>query len=98
MEPQKNQDTQTEADKKKRNRRNKAILIIMFFMLVALFLVQCQLDKIKQDELSRKQETQLEAQRRRTLDSLNQLEKMRADSLRILDSLANLNAKDSLQR
>ncbi len=99
MEPGKNTEQQTEEDKKqKRNRRNKIILILMFFMLIALFLVQCQLDKIKQEELRKQQETEQEIARKHTLDSLNQAEKRRADSLRALDSLAIINSADSLRK
>lgn len=81
---------QNEDQKKKSNRkkRNIAILILMFLLLLCLFIVQCQLDKIKQDALAKEQETALEMQRRHTLDSLRQLEQMRADSIRRADSLA----------
>ena len=88
MEQQKN---------KNRQKRNVAILVLMFLLLVTLFIVQCHLDEVKQEALAKEQETALEAQRRHSLDSLRQIEKLRADSLRAADSLAALKA-DSLKQ
>lgn len=82
--------------KKKRKRKNLIILVLMFLLLLCLFLVQCHLEKMKQDALRKQQETELEARQQHILDSLAALEKARLDSLaRIKDSLALL---DSLER
>ena len=101
-------DTNTEKDleKKKRKKKNIAILVLMFLLLLCLFIVQCHLDRIKQEALRRQQETELEARQRYILDSLRRLEQMRADSLaaleqaRIADSLRladSLRMADSLR-
>lgn len=75
-------------EKASRKKRNIVVLILMFLLLVCLFIVQCHLDQVKQEALAKEQESALEMQRRRTLDSLRQLEQMRADSIRRADSLA----------
>jgi hypothetical protein len=78
----------------------------MFLLLLCLFIVQCQLDKMKQDALREQERTELEIRQKHILDSLKLLEKMRADSLaaleaariadsiRIADSLAALDTVD----
>ena len=100
--------TDRDLDQKSRNnrkKRNYVILALMFLLLLCLFVVQCHLDRIKQDALRRQQETELEARQRYILDSLRRLEQMRADSLaaleqaRIADSLRladSLRIADSL--
>jgi len=87
-------------------KRNIAVLVLMFLLLLCLFIVQCQLDKMKQEALREQQESELEARQKHILDSLRQLEKMRADSLaaleaariadsiRVADSLAALDTTD----
>lgn len=89
---------QEEERKKKARKRNTVILILMFLLLVTLFIVQCHLDQVKQEALAKQQETELEAQRRQALDSLNRAEKMRADSLHAQDSLAAVAAADSVKK
>ena len=98
--------TEKDLEKKKRKRKNIAILVLMFLLLLCLFIVQCHLDRIKQEALRRQQETELEARQRYILDSLRRLEQMRADSLaaleqaRIADSLRladSLRMADSLR-
>ena len=88
-------------------KRNIAVLVLMFLLLLCLFIVQCQLDKMKQEALREQQESELEARQKHILDSLRQLEKMRADSLaaleaariadsiRVADSLAALDTVDN---
>lgn len=77
----------------KRKKKNIAVLVIMFLLLLCLFIVQCQLDKIKQEAQQKAQETELEARQKHILDSLRRLEQAKADSLanaeaaRIADSL-----------
>lgn len=85
--PQNNQEN-LDSQKNKRKKKNIAILVLMFLLLVCLFIAQCHLDQIKQEALAKEQETALEMQRRHTLDSLRKAEQMRADSLRMADSLA----------
>ena len=88
-------------------KRNIAVLVLMFLLLLCLFIVQCHLDKMKQEALLEQQESELEARQKHILDSLRQLEKMRADSLaaleaariadsiRVADSLAALDTVDN---
>lgn len=101
-EEKKTTDTQNKDNKRKK--KNIAVLVIMFLLLLCLFIVQCQLDKMKQEALQKQQETELEARQKYILDSLRRLEKMKADSLaeaaRIADSLAladSLRIADSLR-
>ena len=83
----------SQQQKKKRNKKNLVILILMFLLLLCLFIVQCQLDKMKQDALRKEKETELEARQKFILDSLKNLEQMKADSIakaeaeRIADSI-----------
>lgn len=88
---------QEEEKKKKARKRNTVILLLMFLLLVVLFIVQCHLDEIKQEAIAKAKETELEAQRNKTLDSLRLVEKMRADSLHAKDSLAAI-AADSVKK
>lgn len=85
-----NQENKGTESKSSRKKRNVVVLVLMFLLLVCLFIVQCHLDQMKQEALAKEQETALEMQRHRTLDSLRQLEQMRADSIRRADSLAAL--------
>ena len=97
---------QSNKNTSKSKKRNIAVLIIMFLLLLCLFIVQCQLDKMKQDALREQEKTELEIRQKHILDSLKLLEKMRADSLaaleaariadsiRIADSLAALDTVD----
>ena len=88
-----NENTQESKNASKRKKKNIAVLVIMFLLLVCLFIVQCQLDKIKQEAQQKAQETELEARQKHILDSLRRLEQAKADSLanaeaaRIADSL-----------
>ncbi|MBR4008367.1 SUMF1/EgtB/PvdO family nonheme iron enzyme [Fibrobacter sp.] len=88
-----NENTQEIKNASKRKKKNIAVLVIMFLLLVCLFIVQCQLDKIKQEAQQKAQETELEARQKHILDSLRRLEQAKADSLanaeaaRIADSL-----------
>lgn len=88
-----NENTQEIKNASKRKKKNIAVLVIMFLLLVCLFIVQCQLDKIKQEAQQKAQETELETRQKHILDSLRRLEQAKADSLanaeaaRIADSL-----------
>lgn len=88
-----NENTQESKNASKRKKKNIAVLVIMFLLLVCLFIVQCQLDKVKQEAQQKAQETELEARQKHILDSLRRLEQAKADSLanaeaaRIADSL-----------
>ena len=87
-------------EKKKRKKKNIAILVLMFLLLLCLFIVQCHLDRIKQEALRRQQETELEARQRYILDSLRRAEQMRADSLAALEQARladSLRIADSLR-
>ena len=108
MSEKENSETETNATQNKASKRKKkniAVLVIMFLLLLCLFIVQCQLDKIKQEALQKQQETELEARQKHILDSLRRIEKMKADSLadaeaaRIADSIAqadSIRAADSI--
>lgn len=74
-------------NKKSNKKRNTIILLVMFLLLVALFVVQCHLDEVKQEALAKAKETELEAQRRHKLDSILQAEKLRADSLSAIQTI-----------
>ena len=80
---------------KNKKKKNIIVLVLMFLLLLCLFIVQCQLDQMKEAALRKQQETEYEAEQRRILDSLKALEKALADSLATADSLARL---DSLAR
>ena len=77
----------------KRKKKNVVVLVIMFLLLLCLFIVQCQLDKIKQEALQKQQETELEARQKHILDSLRRMEQAKMDSLasaeeaRVADSI-----------
>ena len=59
-----NENTQESKNASKRKKKNIAVLVIMFLLLVCLFIVQCQLDKIKQEAQQKAQETELEARQK----------------------------------
>ena len=84
-----------EQQKKSRKKKNLVILALMFLLLLCLFIVQCHLEKMKQDALRRQQETEEEARQKFILDSLRALE-MYNDSVlnakRIADSIAQAEA------
>ena len=86
-------DETLDAKAKKRKKKNIVVLVIMFLLLLCLFIVQCQLDRIKQEALQKQQQTELEARQNYILDSLRRMEKAKMDSLasaeeaRIADSL-----------
>ncbi|MCQ2053955.1 MAG: SUMF1/EgtB/PvdO family nonheme iron enzyme [Fibrobacter sp.] len=84
----------TSSTNSKRKKKNITILILMFLLLLCLFIVQCQLDKMKQEALREQQQTELEARQQHILDSLRQLEKAKADSLAALE---NARLADSLR-
>ena len=42
----------SDPQKKKNGKRNLVILILMFLLLVCLFIVQCQLNKVKEEALA----------------------------------------------
>ena len=78
--------------KKKNGKRNLVILILMFLLLICLFVVQCQLNKVKQQALEEQKLSELALRQQQILDSLR-AEQTKADSLkaheeaRIADSL-----------
>lgn len=83
--------------KAKRKKKNIAILVLMFLLLLCLFIVQCQLDKIKQEALREQQQTELEARQKHILDSLRNLEQMKSDSLAAMRLADSLHTLDSLR-
>jgi hypothetical protein len=98
-----------EAKKVKRSKRRKTvILVLMLLLLITLFLVQCELQKIKENELNeQKAQTELllwqkqRADSLKKLDSLKVLENSLNDSLRVADSIRvadSLRKADSLSQ
>ena len=94
----------TAPQKKKNGKRNLVILILMFLLLVCLFIVQCQLNKVKQQAIEEQKLSELALRQQQILDSLR-AEQAKADSLkaledaRIADSLRladSLHTADSL--
>ena len=75
------ENSQEESLRNKKKKKNIVVLVIMFLLLLCLFIVQCQLDKMKQEALRAQQETELEARQKQILDSLRRLEQAKADSL-----------------
>ncbi len=94
MSNSKNSETPEKKNSGNRKKKNIAILVLMFLLLLCLFIVQCQLDKIKQDALREQQQSELEARQQHILDSLRLLEKAKADSLAALE---NARLADSLR-
>ena len=102
------QNTQGNAPKKK-GKRNLVILILMFLLLICLFIVQCQLNKVKQQALEEQKLSELALRQQQILDSLRAeqakadslkaLEEARiADSLRLADSIRTADALASLPK
>ncbi|HQB65964.1 MAG TPA: hypothetical protein PK616_08730, partial [Fibrobacteraceae bacterium] len=75
-----------EAKKVKRSKRRKTvILVLMLLLLITLFLVQCELQKIKENELNeQKAQTELLLWQKQRADSLKKL-----DSLKVLENSLN---------
>ena len=91
----------TEPQKKKNGKRNLVILILMILLLLCLFVVQCQLNKIKQQALEDQKLSELALRQQQILDSLRQLEQAKADSLKALEDARiadSLRMADSLRR
>ena len=90
----------TEPQKKKNGKRNLIILILMFLLLMSLFIVQCQLNKIKQQAIEEQKLSELALRQQQILDSLRLLEQAKADSLKALEEARiadSLRRADSLQ-
>ncbi len=85
----------TEPQKKKNGKRNLIILILMFLLLMCLFIVQCQLNKIKQQAIEEQKLSELALRQQQILDSLRLLEQAKADSLKALEEAR---IADSLRR
>ena len=91
----------TEPQKKKNGKRNLVILILMILLLLCLFVVQCQLNKIKQQALEDQKLSELALRQKQILDSLRLLEQAKADSLKALEDARiadSLRMADSLRR
>ncbi len=97
--------TQNNANGKKKGKRNLVILILMFLLLVCLFIVQCHLNRIKEEALAEQKLQELALRQQQILDSIRLAEQAKADSLkafedaRIADSLRladSLRTADSL--
>ena len=88
---------ENEFKKVKRSRRRKTtILVLMLLLLVTLFLVQCELQKIKENELQEeKAQTELLLWQKQRADSLKKL-----DSLKVIETLLNdsIRVADSLRK
>ena len=95
--------------KKKNGKRNLVILILMFLLLICLFVVQCQLNKVKQQALEEQKLSELALRQQQILDSLRAapakadslkaLEEARiADSLRIADSIRTADSLANLPK
>ena len=69
---------------KKNGKRNLVILILMFLLLICLFVVQCQLNKVKQQALEEQKLSELALRQQQILDSLR-AEQAKADSLKALE-------------
>ena len=74
-----------ETKNKKNGKRNLVILILMFLLLVCLFIVQCQLNKVKQQALEEQKLSELALRQQQILDSLR-AEKAKADSLKAIEA------------
>jgi hypothetical protein len=85
----------TEPQKKKNGKRNLVILILMILLLLCLFVVQCQLNKIKQQAIEDQKLSELALRQKQILDSLRLLEQAKADSLKALE---DARIADSLRR
>lgn len=93
------QNAQGNAPKKKNGKRNLVILILMFLLLICLFVVQCQLNKVKQQALEEQKLSELALRQQQILDSLR-AEQAKADSLKALEEARiadSLRLADSLR-
>ena len=93
----KNQDSQQKNGKKK---RNIVILILMFLLLICLFIVQCQLNKMKEQALADQKLSELAQRQKEILDSLRLVEQAKKDSLKALEEARiadSLRLADSLR-
>ena len=88
------ENTQKNANGKKRGKRNLVILILMFLLLVCLFIVQCHLNRIKEEALAEQKLQELALRQKEILDSLRLVEQAKADSLKALE---NARIADSLR-
>ena len=88
------ENTQNNANGKKRGKRNLVILILMFLLLVCLFIVQCHLNRIKEEALAEQKLQELALRQKEILDSLRLVEQAKADSLKALE---NARIADSLR-
>jgi len=89
----------SEPQKKKNGKRNLVILILMFLLLVCLFVVQCQLNKVKEEALAEQKLQELALRQQQILDSLR-AEQAKADSLKALEDARiadSLRLADSLR-
>ena len=82
-----------ESKNKTNGKRNLVILILMFLLLVCLFIVQCQLNKVKEEALAEQKLQELALRQQQILDSLR-AEQAKADSLKALE---NARIADSLR-
>ncbi|MBR6941844.1 MAG: SUMF1/EgtB/PvdO family nonheme iron enzyme [Fibrobacter sp.] len=106
MKNQTNNSTQntqnnTPKNEKKNGKRNLVILLLMLLLLICLFIVQCQLNKIKQQAIEDQKLSELALRQQQILDSLRQLEQAKADSLKALEDARiadSLRMADSLRR
>ena len=80
---------------KKNGKRNIVILILMFLLLICLFIVQCQLNKMKEQAIADQKLSELALRQKEILDSLRLLEQAKADSLKALEAAR---IADSLRR
>ena len=89
----------SDPQKKKNGKRNLVILILMFLLLVCLFIVQCQLNKVKEEALAEQKLQELALRQQQILDSLR-AEQAKADSLKALEDARiadSLRLSDSLR-
>ena len=82
-------------NEKKNGKRNLVILLLMLLLLICLFIVQCQLNKIKQQAIEDQKLSELALRQQQILDSLRLLEQAKADSLKALEEAR---IADSLRR
>jgi len=75
---------QGNTQKKKNGKRNLVVLILMFLLLICLFVVQCQLTKIKEQALEEQKLSELALRQQQILDSLR-AEQAKADSLKAIE-------------
>ena len=94
------ENTQNNAKGKKKGKRNLVILILMFLLLVCLFIVQCHLNRIKEEALAEQKLQELALRQQEILDSIRLAEQAKADSLKALEDARiadSLRLADSLR-